>query len=50
MTKLKADDKFNPFPNKPWFLHVCSASLLEKQWEKEKLAISPLPTVFSTRL
>ena len=20
---------FNPFPNKPWFLHVCSTSLLK---------------------
>ena len=28
---------FNPFPNKPWFLHVCSTSLLKTQWEKEKL-------------
>ena len=21
---------FNPFPNKPWFLHVCSTSFLKK--------------------
>ena len=28
---------FNPFPNKPWFLYVCSTSLLETLWEKEKL-------------
>ena len=28
------------FPNKPWFLHVCSTSLLETQWEKEKLLVS----------
>ena len=34
----------NPFPNKPWFLLVCSASLLKTLWEKEKLL------VFSTRL
>ena len=27
----------NPFPNKPWFLHVCSTSLLKTLWEKEKL-------------
>ena len=27
----------NPFPNKPWFLRVCSTSLLKTQWEKEKL-------------
>ena len=28
---------FNPFPNKPWFLHVCSKSLLKTLWEKENL-------------
>ena len=27
----------NPFPNKPWFLHVCSKRLLKTLWEKEKL-------------
>ena len=38
----------NPFPNKPWFLRVCSVSLLKTLWEKEKLLIiSPFPTVFS---
>ena len=26
-----------PFPNKPWFLHVCSTSLLNMLREKEKL-------------
>ena len=30
----------NPFPNKPWFLHVCSASLLKTLWEKEKLLVT----------
>ena len=25
----------NPFPNKPWFLRVCSKSLLKTLWEKE---------------
>ena len=30
---------FNPFPNKPWFLHICSTSLLEAMWEKEKLPV-----------
>ena len=30
----------NPFPNKPWFLQVCSTSLLKTQWEKEKLLIT----------
>ena len=29
----------NPFPNKPWFLRVCSKSLLKTLWEKEKLLI-----------
>ena len=27
----------NPFPNKPWFLHVCGTSPLKTLWEKEKL-------------
>ena len=26
-----------PFPNKPWFIRVCSRSLLKTMWEKEKL-------------
>ena len=26
---------FNPVPNKPWFLRVCSISLLKTLWEKE---------------
>ena len=30
----------NPFPNKPWFLHVCSTCLLKTLWEKEKLLIT----------
>jgi hypothetical protein len=30
----------NPFPNKPWFLCVCSTSLLKTQWEKEKLLVT----------
>ena len=29
----------NPFPNKPWFLHVYNASLLKTLWEQEKLLI-----------
>ena len=31
---------FNPFPNKPWFLHVYSTSLLKTLWEKEKLLVT----------
>ena len=30
----------NPFPNKPWFLHVCCTSLLKTLWEKKKLLIT----------
>ena len=29
-----------PFPNKPWFLHVCNTSLLKKMPEKEKLLVT----------
>ena len=31
---------FNPFSNKPWFLRVCSTSLLKTLWEKEKLLVT----------
>ena len=31
---------FNPFPNKPWSLHVCNSSLLKTLWEKEKLLVT----------
>ena len=30
----------NPFPNKPWFLCVCSTSLLKPLREKEKLLVT----------
>ena len=30
----------NPFPNKPWFLRVCSTSLLRTLWKKEKLLVT----------
>ena len=30
----------NSFPNKPWFLRVCSTSLLKTLWEKEKLLVT----------
>ena len=29
----------NPFPNKPWFLHVCSTSLVKTLWEMERLLV-----------
>ena len=34
---LHKDHLINPFPNKPWFLHVCSTSLL-KTLEKAEIA------------
>ena len=37
---------FNPFPNKPWFLRVYSASLLKTLREKEKLLITFSHSVF----
>ena len=44
----------NPFPNKPWFLRICSARLLKTLWEKGEIArneqFSPFPTVISTCL
>ena len=30
----------NPFPNKPWFLRVCSTCILKTLWEKEKLLVT----------
>ena len=30
---------FNPFPNKPLFLHVCHTFLLKTMWKKEKLLV-----------
>ena len=44
---------FNFFPNKPWFLCVCSTSALKTLWEKEKLLMtsnSSFSQVFSTLL
>ena len=38
--KLPSTKILNPFPNKLWFLHVCSASLLKTLWEKEKLLVT----------
>ena len=31
---------FKPFPNKPWFLHVCSTSLLKTLRENKKLLVT----------
>ena len=30
---------YTPFPNKPWFFHLCSTSLLKTLQEKEKLLV-----------
>ena len=30
----------NPFPNKPWFLRVCTYNLFKTLWEKEKLLVT----------
>ena len=39
LTLYHTSRSFNPFPNNPWFLHVCSESLLKTLWEKEKLLV-----------
>ena len=36
----------NTFPSKPWFLPVCSTSLLKTSWEKEKLLITSNFSIF----
>ena len=38
--KKLRESVFNPFPNKPWLLRVCSTRLLKTLWEKEKLLVS----------
>ena len=38
--KCSLSDPFNPFPNKPWFLRVCSICLLKTLREKEKLLVT----------
>ena len=38
--KLSSSGSFNSFPNKPWFLRVCSTSLLKTLREKEKLLVT----------
>ena len=39
-TSIKFCHLVNPFPNKPWFLRVCSTSLLKTLREKEKLLVT----------
>ena len=33
-------EEVDPFPNKPWFLRICSSGLLKTVWEKEKLLVT----------
>ena len=40
MIPYSLQKQLNSFPNKPWFLHVCSTSLLKTLWEKEKLLVT----------
>ena len=39
-TGLSGFEQLNCFPNKPWFLHVCSTSLLKTLQEKEQLLVT----------
>ena len=39
----------NPFPNKPWFLHVCSTGLLKTLKEQEKLLVMSIFYPFGKR-
>ena len=38
----------NHFPNKSWFLRVCSTSLLETMWEKAEIAPNERSLLFPT--
>ena len=33
----RAEEEINPFQHKPWFLRICSVSLLKPLWGKQKL-------------
>ena len=50
---IKGYKLLKPFPNKPWFLCVCSLSLLKTMQEKEKLLVTSnfsFSTVLTTPL
>ena len=52
VTQVRQNNSLNPFPNKPWFLRVCSTSLLKTLSEKKKLLVTSnffffFPPVFS---
>ena len=36
---------YTPFYGKPWFLHVCSTSLLKALWEKEKMMVTSILSI-----
>ena len=38
LLSLSKTATLNPFPNKPWFLHVCSTNLLKTLWKKGEIA------------
>ena len=40
MSLKKVWKHFNPSPNKPWILCVCSTKLLKTIWEKKKLLVT----------
>ena len=40
LKKYRVHCRFNPFPNKPWFLRVCGTKLLKTLLEKEKLLVA----------
>ena len=35
----KSEDHVKPFPNKPWFLRVCSIRLLKTLWKRGEIAL-----------
>ena len=49
--KICTVTSLNPLANKPWFLHVCSTSLLKTLWGKKEIVSNeqfyPFPVVFS---
>ena len=40
LKRKQGHNSLNHFPSKPWFLRVCSLSLLKTLWEKEKLLVT----------
>ena len=40
LSRFHIPSEINHFPNKSWFIRVCSTSLLKTLWEKEKLLVT----------